>query len=135
VDLITHAKPTQGPDFYNRLDMLWEGLCAAVAAIDPSAWGAAPSSPKERVTAEVTVRVTAAARQNEKPSTTQEVVGGQMEREKGFEWFRRRVNYSKQDAPLPFIAAEPFAFSVPSRSTWSRPVPALGAAAGHMWGT
>ncbi len=23
VDLITHPKPTQGPDFYNRLDMLW----------------------------------------------------------------------------------------------------------------
>jgi hypothetical protein len=26
-------------------------------------------------------------------------------------------------------------FLVPSRSTWSRPVPALGAAAGHLWGT
>ena len=25
VDLITHPKPTQGPDFYNRLDMLWPG--------------------------------------------------------------------------------------------------------------
>ena len=58
-----------------------------------------------------------------------------MEREKGFERFRRWVNYSKRDAPLPFIAAEPFAFPVPSRSTWSRPVPAFGAAAGHMWGT
>jgi hypothetical protein len=58
-----------------------------------------------------------------------------MEREKGFERFRRCVNNLKQDAPLLFIAVEPFAFSVPSRSTWSRPVPALGAAAGHMWGT
>jgi len=58
-----------------------------------------------------------------------------MEREKGFERFRRWVNYSKQDAPLPFIAARPFDFPVPSRSRWSRPVPALGAAAGHMWGT
>ena len=36
-----------------------------------------------------------------------------MEREKGFERFRRWVNYSKQDAPLPFIAAEPFAFPIP----------------------
>jgi hypothetical protein len=45
------------------------------------------------------------------------------------------VNYSKQDAPLPFITARPFTFPVPPRSTWSRPVPAFGAAAGHMWGT
>jgi hypothetical protein len=58
-----------------------------------------------------------------------------MEREKGFERIRPSVNYSKQDALLPFIAAEPFAFPVPPRSTWSRHVPALGAAAGHMWGT
>jgi hypothetical protein len=58
-----------------------------------------------------------------------------MEREKGFERFRRWVNYSKQDAPLPFIIARPFTFPVPSRSTRSHLVPALGAAAGHMWGT
>src|SRR5689334_12728829 len=58
-----------------------------------------------------------------------------MEREKGFERFLRRVNNLKQDAPLPFTAAKPVEFPVPSRSTWSRPVPALGAAAGHMWGT
>jgi hypothetical protein len=58
-----------------------------------------------------------------------------MEREKGFERFRRTVNYFKQDALLPVIAVEPLAFPVPSRSTWSRSVPALGAAAGHMWGT
>jgi hypothetical protein len=58
-----------------------------------------------------------------------------VEREKGFERFRRWVNYSKQDAPLPFIVAEPCAFPVPSRSAWSRSAPAFGAAAGHMWGT
>jgi hypothetical protein len=59
----------------------------------------------------------------------------QMEREMGFERLRRWVNSSRRDAPLPFIAARPFEFPVRSRSTWSRPVPALGAWAGHMWGT
>lgn len=90
VDLITHPKPTQGPDFYNRLDMLWTGLCEAVSAIGPGAWGLTPPSltppsPPERVTAEVTVRVTGAARQNDKPPTSLKNVGGKMEREKGFE--------------------------------------------------
>lgn len=69
VDLITHPKPTQGPDFYNRLDMLWPGLCEAVAAIDPGAWEGHPTSPSERVTSRVTFGVTPETPENEKPPT------------------------------------------------------------------
>jgi hypothetical protein len=85
VDLITHPKPTQGPDFYFRLDMLWGGLCAAVSAIDAGAWNGRATSPGERVTLQVTPRVTLEAPRNEKPPTSVENVGGKMEREKGFE--------------------------------------------------
>ncbi len=58
-----------------------------------------------------------------------------MEREKGFERCRRWVNILRQDASLPLNSPSPFAIPVPTRSTRSRPVPAFGAAAGHMWGT
>jgi integrase len=85
VDLITHPKPTQGPDFYNRLDMLWSGLCSAVSAIDAAAWNGSLSSLQERVTPEVTPRVTPELTGNEKPPTPLKNVGGSMEREKGFE--------------------------------------------------
>ena len=44
-----------------------------------------------------------------------------MEREKGFERFRRRVNYSWQDAPLPFIAAEPFHPETPKGPSCTAP--------------
>jgi hypothetical protein len=76
VDLITHPKPTQGPDFYFRLDMLWAGLCAAVSAIDAGAWNGHLTSPGERVSPEVTTRVTLETPRNEKPPTSVENVGG-----------------------------------------------------------
>jgi integrase len=85
VDLITHPKPTQGPDFYYRLDMLWSGQCAAVSAIDAGAWSGRLTSPREWVTPEVTPRVTPEAPQKQKPPTFLENVGGELEREKGFE--------------------------------------------------
>jgi integrase len=89
VDLITHPKPTQGPDYYNRLDMLWSGLCEAVLAIDPAAWDGTPAAlPDPWVTTEVTTRVTVEGTTNDKPPTTLAVVGGEMEREKGFELIR-----------------------------------------------
>jgi hypothetical protein len=44
-----------------------------------------------------------------------------MEREEGFERPRRGVNYLWQDAPLPFIAAEPFAASCGMNWSWSAP--------------
>jgi integrase len=53
VDLITHPRPTQGPDYYARLDMLWAGLCAAVSAIDEGAWTGRRASLTERVTPEL----------------------------------------------------------------------------------
>ena len=85
LNLITHPKPKQASDYYTRLEMQWPKMCEAVRAIGPEAWGVTPASPQERVTAEVTVRVTGAARQNEKPPTSLRNVGGELEREKGFE--------------------------------------------------
>ena len=89
VDLITHPKPAHGPDYYNRLDMLWSGLCEAVLAIDPAAWNGHPTALPVReqgeVTTEVTIGVTVEGTTNEKPPRSLRNVGGNMEREKGFE--------------------------------------------------
>ena len=70
--------------------MQWPGMCEAVLAIDPAAWGGATAGPDDdevtvEVTVEVTARVTVEGTTNEKPPTTLEVVGGKLEREKGFE--------------------------------------------------
>ncbi len=105
VNLITHPKPKRASDYYTRLEMQWPGMCEAVVAIDASAWDGRTTAPlalrqaqgerevrgalggpaSDEVTAEVTVRVTVDGPTNEKPPTTLEVVGGEMEREKGFE--------------------------------------------------
>jgi len=105
VNLITHPKPKRASDYYTRLEMQWPGMCEAVLAIDASAWDGRTTAPlalrqaqgerevrgalggpaSDEVTAEVTVRVTVDGPTNEKPPTTLEVVGGEMEREKGFE--------------------------------------------------
>ncbi len=61
-------------------------MCEAVLAIAVAAWdGALGGAADDEVTAEVTVRVTVYGPTNEKPPTTLGEVGGQMEREKGFE--------------------------------------------------
>jgi hypothetical protein len=67
-------------------EMQWPGMCEAVLAIDPAAWRSAPTlAAAGEVTAEVTFRVTVEGTANEKRPTTLEVVGGELEREKGFE--------------------------------------------------
>lgn len=82
MNLITHPRPRRASDFYTRLEMQWPGMCAAVLAIDPAAWAGAPTPV---TSAEVTTRVTGKGTANEKPPTSVENVGGEMEREKGFE--------------------------------------------------
>ncbi len=117
--MITHPKPVDGQEFYDRVRLMWSRMCEAILAIPVSAWdgtpvevpwpsttptppappsppgSAKPAPPAQpeaasgasaaEVTAEVTFRVTVAGPTNEKPPTSLENVGGQMEREKGFE--------------------------------------------------
>jgi hypothetical protein len=79
-------KPKRASDYYTRLEMQWLGMCEAVLAIDPAAWDGIPAeAPACEVTTEVTTRVTGKGPNNEKPPTTLEIVGGTLEREKGFE--------------------------------------------------
>jgi hypothetical protein len=115
VDLITHPKPTQGPDYYARLDMLWSGLCAAVSAIDASAWNGRLSSLGERVTPEVTPRVTPDAPQNEKPPTSLKNVEGKMERK--HQRLRRRPLHSPP-LPPPRLTPTRKGFE-PTRARWA----------------
>ncbi len=82
LNLITHPKPKRASDHYTRLEMQWSGMCAAVLAIDPAAW---PGSPAAVTQDEVTVGVTGQGTTNDKPPTTLTIVGGELEREKGFE--------------------------------------------------
>jgi hypothetical protein len=86
VNLITHPTPKRASDYYTRLEMQWPGMCEAVLAIDPAAWrGAAPQAAADAVTAGVTARVTVEGSGNQKPPTTLELSGVELEREKGFE--------------------------------------------------
>jgi len=85
LNLITHPKPKRASDFYTRLEMQWPGMCEAVLAIDPAAWEGTPAT----VTSdEVTIRVTNKGTIKEKPPITLGIIGGTMEREKGFEAYR-----------------------------------------------
>jgi hypothetical protein len=81
LNLITHPKPKRSSDHYTRLEMQWSGMCAAVLAIDPAAWAGTPAAVTQD---EVTVRVTGQGTTNDEPPTTLTIVGGYMEREKGF---------------------------------------------------
>ena len=85
LNLITHPKPKRASDFYTRLEMQWPGMCAAVLAIDSAAWEGTTAAVTQ---GEVTFRVTGKGTTNEKPPTSLEIVGGKMEREKGFEAYR-----------------------------------------------
>jgi len=59
---------------------------SAVLAIDAGARdGVLGGAAGEEVTVEVTARITVEGSRNEEPPTTLEVVGGELEREKGFE--------------------------------------------------
>jgi hypothetical protein len=61
-------------------------MCEAILAIDAAARnGALGGAAGDEVTVEVTAKVTVEGSANEKPPTTLEVVGGELEREKGFE--------------------------------------------------
>ena len=81
VNMITHPKPKRASDHYTRLEMQWAAMCQAVLAIDPAAWEApAIVSPDL-----LTIRLTEQGTTNANPPTTLGIVGGTMEREKGFE--------------------------------------------------
>ena len=82
LNLITHPKPKRASDHYTRLEMQWPKMCEAVLAIDPTAWAGTPAAVTQD---EVTVEVTGEGTTNDKPPTTLTIVGGYMEREKGFE--------------------------------------------------
>ena len=82
LNLITHPKPKKASDFYTRLEMQWPKMCEAVLAIDPAAWENTPAAVTRN---EVTVGVTGKGTTNDKPPTTLTIVGGELEREKGFE--------------------------------------------------
>ncbi len=82
LNLITHPKPKRASDFYTRLEMQWPGMCEAVLAIDPAAWEATPAIV---TSGEVTIWVTNKGTIKEKPPITLGIIGGTMEREKGFE--------------------------------------------------
>jgi integrase len=82
VNMITHPKPKRASDHYTRLEMQWAAMCEAVLAIDPAAWDRAAVAVTP---GEVTFGVTVQGTSNEKPPTTLKIVGGKMEREKGFE--------------------------------------------------
>jgi hypothetical protein len=82
LNLITHPKPKRASDHYTRLEMQWPGMCEAVLAIDPAAWD---RQPEPATPSEVTVRVTDQGTTNDKPPTTLTIVGGYLERGKGFE--------------------------------------------------
>jgi hypothetical protein len=82
LNLITHPKPKKASDFYTRLGMQWPKMCEAVLAITPAAWSGTPAAVTQD---EVTVGVTGKGTTNDKPPTTLTIVGGELEREKGFE--------------------------------------------------
>ncbi len=82
LNLITHPKPKRASDHYTRLEMQWPKMCEAVLAIDPAAWAGTPAAVTQD---EVTVEVTGEGTTNDKPPTTLTIVGGELEREKGFE--------------------------------------------------
>ena len=128
VNLITHPKPKRASDYYTRLEMQWPGMCDAVLAIDPAAWVVANTgASSDEVTAEVTVGVTVEGSANEKPPTTLSVVGGELEREKGFEPAevahanRATGHANPQNSPEPQRLQRP-SFSAPVRSR-PRPSP------------
>jgi hypothetical protein len=82
LNLITHPKPKKASDYYTRVEMQWPKMCEAVLAIDPAAWAETPAAVTQD---EVTVGVTDKGTNKEKPPTTLMIVGGKLEREKGFE--------------------------------------------------
>jgi len=82
LNLITHPTPKRASDHYTRLEMQWPGMCAAVLAIDRAAW---TRTPQDAPNTQVTVRVTDQGTTNDKPPTILTIVGGELEREKGFE--------------------------------------------------
>jgi len=86
VNLITHPKPKRASDYYTRLEMQWPRMCEAVLAIAPAAWdGTAAQVSDPEVTIEVTNRVTIEGETKENPPISLGIVGGTLEREKGFE--------------------------------------------------
>jgi hypothetical protein len=42
VDRITHPKPSQASDHYDREHVLWPLMCRAVQCIDEDAWAGTP---------------------------------------------------------------------------------------------
>jgi integrase len=103
VNMITHPKPKRASDHYTRLEMQWAAMCQAVLAIDPAAWGApAIVSPDL-----LTIRLTEQGTTNANPPTTLGIVGGKMEREKGFEQLRAVNKNLRRDARLPHKGPEP----------------------------